>query len=612
MAAWCAQRAIRQYDGGTNAAGTPTTSGLAGGDTVSSLTQSFASKDVLGLNGSTPHVNGGYVVNDGNAGGNYSVTLNPAAGTITRAGLTVTAQTDNRGYNGTAGSNVAPVVAGTLYDRVGTAATQVYDTKHVGATHTLSASGLVVNDGNGGNNYAITYVNSPAAGVINAAPLTVTANSQAKAYGSTLTFAGSEITPTGLQNGETVGSVTLASAGAVNTAHAAGYAITASAATGGTFTPSDCTITYVNGALTVNPAALSISADNAVRNVNQPNPPFTATYNGFKLGETPAVLTGVLAFTTPAVISSPSGLYKIVPSGQSATDYAYLYQWHARSRASSVSRESEWTYWTVGFPVCRPAKPWHWRPRSAIVRLHQQGWRCRRGRDKKRGSKCFAAMRLWWRTPDRNTAARQISGWTGRNRETAGRLSGVGKAELAPRFIHCHGDRVGEIEAAARLQHRQAQSRCHRKFRENFKWQTACFGTKHKYIARLKADVVITHGAARGDCKHATTGQRRPAMRPVIVQRKIHAGPVVHAGALELLVGQRKAERPDHMQPAAGIRAQSHHVAGVRRDFGFIQNDFQHGKIPRKLVTHGKTRYLAATHAARCARRRPFMDYQLT
>ena len=325
MAAWCAQRAIRQYDGGTNAAGTPTTSGLAGGDTVSSLTQSFASKDVLGLNGSTPHVNGGYVVNDGNAGGNYTVTLNPAAGTITRAGLTVTAQTDNRGYNGTAGSNVAPVVAGTLYDRVGTAATQVYDTKHVGATHTLSASGLVVNDGNGGNNYAITYVNSPAAGVINAAPLTVTANSQAKAYGSTLTFAGSEITPTGLQNGETVGSATLASAGAVNTAHAAGYAITASAATGGTFTPSDYTITYVNGALTVNPAALCISADNAVRNVNQPNPPFTATYNGFKLGETPAVLTGVLAFTTPAVSSSPSGLYKIVPSGQSATDYAITY-----------------------------------------------------------------------------------------------------------------------------------------------------------------------------------------------------------------------------------------------------------------------------------------------
>ena len=56
------------------------------------------------------------------------------------------------------------------------------------------------------------------------------------------------------QNGETVGSVTETSPGTAATASVAGspYAITpASAATGGTFTPSNYTITYVNGALTV-------------------------------------------------------------------------------------------------------------------------------------------------------------------------------------------------------------------------------------------------------------------------------------------------------------------------------------------------------------------------
>ena len=35
------------------------------------------------------------------------------------------------------------------------------------------------------------------------------------------------------------------------------YSITASAATGGTFTPGDYTIGYVPGAMTVNPAALT-------------------------------------------------------------------------------------------------------------------------------------------------------------------------------------------------------------------------------------------------------------------------------------------------------------------------------------------------------------------
>ena len=86
----------------------------------------------------------------------------------------------------------------------------------------------------------------------------MTASNQAKTYGQTVTFAGTEFTTSGLQNGETVGSATLTSAGAVSTAHVAGspYAITASAASGGTFTAGDYSISYAPGALTVNQAAL--------------------------------------------------------------------------------------------------------------------------------------------------------------------------------------------------------------------------------------------------------------------------------------------------------------------------------------------------------------------
>ena len=60
-------------------------------------------------------------------------------------------------------------------------------------------------------------------------------------------------TASGLENSETIGSITTASTGASNTANAGTYNIVPSAATGGTFTASNYTITYANGTLTVSP-----------------------------------------------------------------------------------------------------------------------------------------------------------------------------------------------------------------------------------------------------------------------------------------------------------------------------------------------------------------------
>jgi hypothetical protein len=81
------------YDGGTSSSGVPTPSGLQGlTDSVTGLSQSYTSKNVLGTGGSTLNVNTGYVVVDDNSGLNYApVTLHSIAGTITQATLTVTA-----------------------------------------------------------------------------------------------------------------------------------------------------------------------------------------------------------------------------------------------------------------------------------------------------------------------------------------------------------------------------------------------------------------------------------------------------------------------------------------------------------------------------------------
>jgi hypothetical protein len=123
--------------------------------------------------------------------------------------------------------------------------------------------------------------------------------------------------------GETIGSASLASAGAVNTANVAGsaYAITASNATGGTFDANNYATSYVNGSLTVNRALLTVAANNTSKLQGTANPAFSSTFTGFVSGETSAVLTGVLGHNTPAVTSSPAGSYSITPFGLSAANY---------------------------------------------------------------------------------------------------------------------------------------------------------------------------------------------------------------------------------------------------------------------------------------------------
>ena len=94
----------------------------------------------------------------GPAAGNYTFnTSASAAADITVRSLLITAVSDSRVYNGTRSSVGVPTV-GTLYipDTV-TGLVQEFDSRHVGINKTLSVSAYVVNDGNGGNNYAVTH-----------------------------------------------------------------------------------------------------------------------------------------------------------------------------------------------------------------------------------------------------------------------------------------------------------------------------------------------------------------------------------------------------------------------------------------------------------------------
>ena len=151
------------YDGTTDSDETPTVAGTVYvPDSVTGLDQVFDSR-----NAGPRTLTASYVVNDGNGGGNYSVTANTAAGSISQALLTINAVTDSKGYDGTINCAATPTVVGTVYapDTV-TGLDQVFDSRNAGA-RILSVSAYMVNDANTGGNYSVST--STTSGSISAA-----------------------------------------------------------------------------------------------------------------------------------------------------------------------------------------------------------------------------------------------------------------------------------------------------------------------------------------------------------------------------------------------------------------------------------------------------------
>ncbi len=198
----------RGYNGGVDSSVTPTTGAgqVQAGDSVTGLDQEFASKNVLGANGSTLHVTA-WTVNDGNSGNNYAFpTLHTASGTITKAPLDISAVTDSRQYNGTISSTLIPTTgAGQVQtgDSV-TSRTQAYASKNVLGTNgsTITVTGYTVNDGNSGGNYQVTT--HSVAGTITKAPMIVNAVDNVKTANGDPSAAATPTTPSTVFLGDSI------------------------------------------------------------------------------------------------------------------------------------------------------------------------------------------------------------------------------------------------------------------------------------------------------------------------------------------------------------------------------------------------------------------------
>jgi|GEM_PF-5572814 len=279
---------------------TGTISGLVNGDVVTATYSSAATSNV----GSYPIT----VALSGSALSNYVPTISNGTLTITPAPLTVTVASATHVYGA-----ANPVFTGTISGLVnGDVVTATYSS--VAATSNAGSYAITaVLSGSALSNYVPAISNGTL--TITPAPLTVAVASATRLYGAANpAFTG---TLTGLVNGDVL-TATYSSAATV-TSGVGTYPITAalSGSALGNYTPA-----ITNGTLTVTPAPLAVTIQNATRMYGAANPTFTAVYSGVLNGD-------VLNFSgiTAAGATTDTGAYAITGtvSGAAAANYTATY-----------------------------------------------------------------------------------------------------------------------------------------------------------------------------------------------------------------------------------------------------------------------------------------------
>ena len=198
----------KTYDGTTDVSGVNAV--ISGGtqlfstDSISGGTFAFADKNA----GTGKHVVvSGVTVNDGNNGGNYDVTYaDNTTSSIDKASLSISATDTSKVYDGTTtAKSTAVIVGGNLIgsDTLN-GATFNYDDKNAGSGKHVIVSNALINDGNNGGNYDVTYVDNTNSS-ISKRLLTISAVADSKEYDGKLTSsATAKPTVVGRQRGDSI------------------------------------------------------------------------------------------------------------------------------------------------------------------------------------------------------------------------------------------------------------------------------------------------------------------------------------------------------------------------------------------------------------------------
>ncbi len=254
-------------------------------------------------------------VTQGTLDNNYSYTFVNGTLKVTPAALIVTADNKSRPYNTpnpaltyviTDGSGAVVAVTGTA--AISTTAVQ---TSPVGSYPITVAQGTL------DNNYTYTFI--PGTLTVTRPALTVTADDKTRAYNTpnpALTY----VITDGSGTVVAVTGTAAISTTAVQTSPVGAYPITVSQGT----LDNNYSYTFVNGTLTVTPAALIVTADDKTRPYNTDNP--ALTYVVTDGSGTVVSVPGTPALSTTAVKASPVGSYPItVAQGSLDKNYTYTF-----------------------------------------------------------------------------------------------------------------------------------------------------------------------------------------------------------------------------------------------------------------------------------------------
>ncbi len=203
---------------------------------------------------------------------NYDVTFVDGLLTITPRAITVTANSLSRIYG-----NTNPALTFSVGGLGLVNGDQITGALTTTANATTGVGNVAITQGTIGasSNYALTFVNG--ALTITPRPITVTANSLSRIYGNTnpaLTFT---VGGLGLVNGDQI-------AGALTTTADVTTGVGNVAITQGTIgASSNYALTFVNGALTITPRAITVTADDLSRFYGDANPALTFSVGGLGL-----------------------------------------------------------------------------------------------------------------------------------------------------------------------------------------------------------------------------------------------------------------------------------------------------------------------------------------
>ncbi|HXP62473.1 MAG TPA: MBG domain-containing protein, partial [Dongiaceae bacterium] len=290
-------------------------SGFVNGDTAGSLTTPPA----FSATATAASVAGSYPITaSGAAGSNYTISYVSGTLSVNAAALTITAVNTSKLYGA-----ALPALSASYSGFVNGDTASSLTTRPVLSTTATAASAVgsypITVSGAAGSNYTISYVSGTLS--VNAAALTITAVNTSKLYGAALPALSASYS--GFVNGNTASNLTtrpVLSTTATAASAVGSYPITA----GGAASP-NYTITYVGGTLTVNKAALRITANNASKLYGAALPALSASYSGFVNGNTAGNLTARPVLSTTATAASPVGQYPITASGAASPNYTFSY-----------------------------------------------------------------------------------------------------------------------------------------------------------------------------------------------------------------------------------------------------------------------------------------------